>query len=59
MAKMQGSDQSSFETDPDPALWAKYRSGSGSNPDPVTKNWKEFTAENFFYLDQKLQFTYP
>ncbi len=56
---MQGSDQSSFETDPDPALWAKYRSGSGSNPDPVTKNWKEFTAENFFYLDQKLQFTYP
>jgi hypothetical protein len=27
-------DPSSFDTDPDPAFWAEYRSGSGSNPDP-------------------------
>jgi hypothetical protein len=24
----------SFDTDPDPAFFAEYRSGSGSNPDP-------------------------
>jgi hypothetical protein len=28
------SDPYSFDTDPDPAFQAEYRTGSGSNPDP-------------------------
>ena len=56
------------DTDPDPAFFiiADPDSGSGSRiriPDPgfYDQKLKKITAEkkNYFFLDQKLQFTYP
>jgi hypothetical protein len=47
-------DPYSFDTDPDPAFWAEYRSGSSGFDDQ--KLIKKFTAEkNDIFLDKKLQ----
>jgi hypothetical protein len=41
-------DSYSFDTDPDLAFWAEYRSGSIPDPDSIqgfdVANWKKFTA---------------
>jgi hypothetical protein len=56
------SDPYSFDTDPDLAFLAEYRSASGSNPGStvwMTKNLKKITTfkKIKFVLNQKLQFT--
>ncbi len=41
------SDPYSFYTDPDPAFWAEYQSGSGSRV-LMTKNWKNTAGKSLF-----------
>jgi hypothetical protein len=41
------SDQHSFDTAPDPAFLAEYRSGSRVS---MTKNWKKITGEENYNL---------